>query len=289
MSTVCTERTGFLPVPGGNVWYRVAGEGPAVPVLLLHGGPGCGHDYLEPLEALAAERPVIFYDQLGCGRSDKPADPSLWQIDRFVAEVDAVRKGLGLERIHLLGQSWGAWLALEYLLTRPDGVASVVLANGAASCRDHVAGALSWLADLPAETRALIEGGDYADPAYQMARILYYQQHVCRVDPWPDCMLRTAQNLFESESHAVLYGPSDFEATGNLKDWDRTARLGEINVPTLILGSRYDIAAPPCSLTLFHGIPGAQLHLFANSSHTPHLEETEAFLDTVRAFWNSLR
>jgi hypothetical protein len=99
-------REGYVSVPGGRVWYRIMGAADAVPLLTLHGGPGAGHDYLEPLEALASDRPVVFYDQLGCGRSEQPADRSLWQMDRFVAEIGAVRGALGLERIHLLGHSW---------------------------------------------------------------------------------------------------------------------------------------------------------------------------------------
>src|SRR2546421_1708639 len=120
-STSAPRREGYLPVPGGRVWYQIVGSGPATPLLVLHGGPGAGHDYLETLEGLADERPVVFYDQLGCGRSDQPDDPSRWHIARFVREVDLVRHALGLDRIHLLGQSWGGWLAIEYMLRQPSG------------------------------------------------------------------------------------------------------------------------------------------------------------------------
>lgn len=111
---------GYVSAPGGRVWYQLVGAGDAIPLLTLHGGPGAGHDNLEPLAGLADERPVVFYDQLGCGHSDKPDDLSLWRIERYVAEIDAVRDALGLDRIHLYGQSWGGWLAIEYMMSRPD-------------------------------------------------------------------------------------------------------------------------------------------------------------------------
>jgi len=141
------DDTGFVAVTGGNIWYRRLGEGPATPVLMLHGGPGAGHDYLEPLaERLAAHRPVVVYDQLGCGRSDAPDDPSLWTVDRSVEELDQVRNALGLERTHLFGQSWGGWLAIEYMCRRPEGIVALVLASTSAS-----------IPQFMAEARGLIE------------------------------------------------------------------------------------------------------------------------------------
>ena len=112
-------KEGKIKIDGYQVWYRRVGNG-GIPLLTLHGGPGAGHDYLEPLEGLATDRSVIFYDQLGCGKSDQPDDRSLWRIERFVAEVNTVRQALGLEQIHLLGQSWGGWLTIEYMLSRPQ-------------------------------------------------------------------------------------------------------------------------------------------------------------------------
>jgi proline-specific peptidase len=145
-------------VDGYQVWYRCVGRG-GIPLLLLHGGPGAGHDYLESLEALAADRLLVFYDQLECGRSDQPDDRSLWRLERFVAEVDTVRRALHLEQIHLLGQSWGGWLAIEYLLTHPPGVVSVVLASTSASIPQFVAEAARLKAALPPAARAISLAG----------------------------------------------------------------------------------------------------------------------------------
>lgn len=177
---------GFISVDGGRIWYRcVCRDG--IPLLVLHGGPGAGHDYLEPLEALAADRPVVFYDQLGCGRSDQPDDPSLWRLERFVAEVSRVREALGLERMHLFGQSWGGWLGIEYLLSHPRGVVSLVLASTSASIPQFVAEA-AWLqAALPPDVYRTLQRheatGDLRHPAYEAAVSEFYRRHVCRLDP----------------------------------------------------------------------------------------------------------
>ena len=287
--TADQDREGFVQVPGGRVWYRIAGaESPAVPLLVLHGGPGAGHDYLEPLAALAGERPVVFYDQLGCGKSDIPADESLWRIERFAQEVAAVRRGLGLDRVHLLGHSWGGFLAIEYMLGRPTGIQSLVLASTAASM-PQVIDEMSRLIDqLPEETRETIRRceaeGATASAEYQAACLVFYQRHLCRLEPWPEPLQRSVVNLTQTPVYAVMNGPSEFTITGNLRDWDRTARLGEIAAPALITVGRYDELPIACAETLRAGVPGATLRLFENSSHTAHLEETDLFLQTVSEF-----
>ena len=148
---------GYVEVEGGRVWYRRLGGGDALPVLLLHGGPGAAHDYMLPLaERLSEHRPAIVYDQLGCGRSDRPDDTSLWTVDRFAAEVDQVRTALGLDRCHLLGQSWGGWLAIDYMARGPAGVAGLVLASTSASIAQFVAGARGLIDELPEPHRTAL-------------------------------------------------------------------------------------------------------------------------------------
>ena len=281
-------REGVVPVPGGQVWYRIVGTGHAVPVLTLHGGPGAGHDYLEPLEALAPDRPVVFYDQLGCGRSERPTDRALWRIERFVAEVNAVRRSLALERVHLLGQSWGGWLALEYMTTPPQGVASLTLASTSASIPEFVREAARLIAALPAEIRNTLQryeqAGDLQHPDYQAAVLEFYKRHLCRLDPWPDALLRSVKNIEGNPVYETMNGPNEFTVIGNLKDWDRTASLERITVPTLITVGRYDEITPNCALTLHHRIPGSVLHIFERSAHSAHLEEPEEYIRVVRDF-----
>jgi proline-specific peptidase len=273
---------------GYRVWYRRVGSGPLTPLLILHGGPGAGHDYLETLEALADERPVIFYDQLGCGRSDKPDDPSRWHIGRFVREVDLVRQALGLSRIHLLGQSWGGWLAIEYMLGQPAGIDGPILASTSASIPQFVAECERLKSELPPDVYATLQkyesAHDYSHPAYEKAAEEFYKRHLCRLWPWPDPYLRTVGNLTNNQVYETMNGPNEFMVIGNLQTWDRIGRLDEIRARTLITVGKYDELSPTCAETLRQGIPGSRTALFEHSSHTAHLEETDAYLAVVRAF-----
>lgn len=283
------DQTGFIDVPGGRVWYRIAGVGaPGTPLLLLHGGPGAGHDGFEPLGALADERPVVFYDQLGCGRSDIPDDPSLWRVDRFVEEVGAVRQALEVERVHLLGSSWGGWLAIEYAVTNGGGLSSLVLSSTSASSRQFLEGARGLLAELPGEVRETIERleteGKTESPEYLQACMAFYKQHLCRLEPWPEQMIRSGGNVAASATYRSMWGPSEFTCTGVLEDWDRESRLSEIAVPTLVTRGGYDEMTQDCANTLVSGIPNAELHVFENSAHTAHLEEADAYQAVVRDF-----
>jgi proline-specific peptidase len=287
--TQTATREGHINVPGGRVWYKIIGDGPGIPLLLLHGGPGAGHDGFEPLEALADERPVVFYDQLGCGKSDIPGDESLWVIERFADEVGAVRNGLGLDRVHLLGHSWGGFLAIEYMLRRPSGVVSLVLSSTAASAAAFGRESRGLVANLPEETRATIERceaeGRTDSPEYEAASLVFFSQYLCRLPmPWPDCLMRSYANVQASPTYNFMWGPSEFTVTGNLGEWDRTDRLNEISVPTLILSGRYDEATPMLAAELKAGIPGAESLIFENSAHCSPVEEPEEYQRVVRDF-----
>jgi proline-specific peptidase len=278
---------GTIRVDGHQVWYRRVGSG-GTPLLILHGGPGAGHDYLEPLEALAADRTVVFYDQLGCGKSDQPNDRSLWRMERFVAEVGTVRRALGLERMHLLGESWGGWLAIEYMLIPPRGVVSLVLASTSASIPQFVAEASRLKAALPPAIYHTIQryeaAGDFHHPDYEAAVLEFYKRHLCRLDPWPELLGHSAHNLAGNAVYETMSGPNEFIVTGNLKDWDRIDRLSEITVPTLITVGRYDEITPACAETMHGRMPHAQMRVFEQSSHTAHREETETYLQVVADF-----
>ena len=282
------EEEGHIDVPGGQVWYKVVGSGESVPLLTLHGGPGGGHDYLEPLNALASERPVVFFDQLGCGKSDTPDDVSLWRIDRFVDEVTAVRDALGLDRIHLLGHSWGGWLAIEYMLGAPSGVVSLTLASTSASIPQFVYEAGTLISELPremAETMRRLEAeGDFENPEFEAGMMEFYKRHLCRLDPWPDPIMRSLENLDGNIVYETMNGPTEFTVIGNMKDWNRIEKLGEIVAPTLITCGRYDELTPACSRTLRQGIMNSRMHVFERSAHMAHLEETESYLQILSEF-----
>lgn len=285
---------GFLPVDGHRVWWKrvdpPAGSpvASATPVLLLHGGPGAGHDYLEPLEGLAVDRPVIFWDQLGCGRSDQPDDLSLWTIARFRREVDVVRAGLGLDRIHLLGQSWGGWLGIEYMVHRPAGIVGLVLASTSASIAQFMAEAEKLKAQLPPDVYATMQRCEavqaWTDPDYLAAVDLFYRRHLCRLDPWPDALMRSVANLDGNAVYATINGPNEFIVTGELRTWDRIADLKNITCPTLVTVGGHDEVPLACSETIRDGIAGSELVVFHDSGHCAHLEETTRYLDVVRGF-----
>jgi proline-specific peptidase len=280
---------GFLAFRGHRVWYRIVGEhreDAKPPLLVLHGGPGAAHDYLEPLSLLAEDRQVIFYDQLGCGLSDHPHDPSLWTVSLFVEEVAAVREALGLGSLHILGQSWGGMLAMEYALTQPTGVLSLTIANSPASMTQWVSEANRLRQGLPPEVEQTLlkheTEGTTSDPDYQEAVMVFYERHVCRVTPFPEYVNRSFAQIEEDpEVYHTMNGPSEFHCIGNLKTWDITDRLGEIQLPTLVLSGRYDEATPLIAETVHQGIKGSHWVLFENSSHMPHIEEMERYMQVV--------
>ena len=285
------EQEGFIRVAGEyRVWYRIVGGGAEhehVPLLALHGGPGVPHDYIENLEAMASDsRRVIFYDQLGCGRSDQPDDTSLWRVDRFVEELGIVRRELGLERVHLLGQSWGGMLAIEYMLTRPQGIVSLILASTLSSMPLWITEANRLRNELPPEVQATLlqheTAGTTDDPQYQEAMMVFYERHVCRVVPMPAHVKRALDQA--GVVYHVMNGPTEFHVIGVIKDWDQTSRLSEIHVPTLITSGRYDESTPRINEILHNGIAGSEWVIFENSSHMAHVEEPDLFLPLVASF-----
>jgi proline-specific peptidase len=286
---------GRIPFGGYQTWYRIVGEreeSGRVPVLCLHGGPGATHDYLEPFEALASTgRRIIFYDQLGSGRSavTAPHDSSMWSTELYVREVDAVREALGLDRVHLLGQSWGGMLAMEYALTQPEGLRGLVIESAPASMIQWVSEANHLRQELPREVQATLLAHEAAGTTdtqeYQDANIAFMRRHVCRVDPFPACLQRTLDAIDANpEVYHTMNGPSEFHVVGTLRDWDITERLGEIGVPSLILSGRFDEATPAIAETVHKGIRGSEWVLFENSSHVCHIEETERCLAVVSEF-----
>jgi proline-specific peptidase len=265
---------GTMDVIGGRVWFRVVGaDGPGTPLLTVHGGPGGAHDYLEPLEALADERPIIFYDQLGCGLSDRPEDGSLWTLERFVDELAQVRSSLDLRHVHILGQSWGTMLLSEYVRRcGSDGVSSMVMSGPAIDARMFVEGARSYIPELSKGSRQAIEEGEsssrYDDPAYQRAMNDFYHRHVCRLDPWPECLNRTVSKM-GTAVYLKMWGPSEFTCTGTLRDLDNTQTLRELRTPTLFTCGEFDEATPEATRHYSALTPGSEYVMFRGIAHAP--------------------
>jgi L-proline amide hydrolase len=284
---------GHVPFLGHRTWYRSVGEAsdPArLPVLTVHGGPGATHAALEPLEALAEDgRRVVFYDQLGCGRSDRPREPVTWSIPLFLGELAAVRRALGLGRLHVLGHSWGGVLAMEHLLAGGDGVRSLVLASSPMNAWQWTQEARRLRARLPAPVRRTLElheaGGTVGDDAYLGAMLEYQRRHVCRLEPWPACVGESMLRLRDDPRvHDAMYGPSEFDVTGSLRGWDVIERLPELRLPVLVTSGRHDAATPAIARTAYRRIAGARWALFGRSAHLAHVEETGAYVGLVRRF-----
>jgi proline-specific peptidase len=283
-----TVTEGYLEVPGGRVWYRSVGVSTdASPLLCLHGGPGFTHYYLEPLEALADRRQVIFYDQLGCGNSDRPDDESLWTVDRFVAELAQVRAALGLDDLHLFGSSWGGMLAMQYTLDRKPDLRSLILCGSPASMIRWVADCDELLAAEPDEVRQVIRqheaDGFTACPEYQAAILGFYRAHVCRMNPWPAGLERSFAEA-GYQVYNTMNGPSEFTVTGTLKSWDIMDRLSEITVPALLVGGRHDECTPGHLTEMAGRISGSQLEIIEDASHLCFAEQPAVFTGLVNAF-----
>jgi proline-specific peptidase len=283
---------GTLPFRGLETWYRIVGdrEDPGkLPLLCLHGGPGAPHDYLEPLERVTETgRRAIFYDQIGCGRSSR-TDESMWTVETFVDEVGVVREALGLDRTHIFGSSWGGMLAMEYALTRPRGVASLVISSSPASIPLWAEETNRLRRELPEEVqRALDEheaAGTTDSGEYEAAMLEFYRRHVCRLDPWYDGFLRTMTQLVEYPgAYAYMQGPNEFVITGTLSDWDISGRLGEIDIPTLVTSGKYDECTPKQAELVHRGIRGSEWVVFENGSHTQFAEEPERYLEVLDDF-----
>lgn len=292
-NTVQADRIeGMVDVPDGAVWFqRIESPAAGTPLLCLHGGPGMPHDYLEPLVALSDERPVVFYDQLGCGRSPAGADVS-WTVERFVDELAAVRWHLGLDEVVLFGNSWGGMLAIRYVLDHPKGVRALILSSAPPSVSQWLSDAARLRSELPATVQDVLQiheaGGHYACPEYQGAVAEFYRRHLCRVTPWPDCMERTFAGI-GGDVYMAMWGPSEFgPVPGVLRDWEMLGRLSEIDVPTLVTCGRHDEATPEHMAMLSGGIPNAELAVFEHSSHTAFIEETSAYLARLRTFLDSV-
>jgi L-proline amide hydrolase len=276
---------GYVDFRGYRTWYRRVGDA-GTPLLALHGGPGSTHHYFAPLERLADERTVVLYDQIGCGGSDHPTDIE-WSVELFRDEVAAVREQLGLDRIHLLGTSWGGMLALEHVLSGAEGIVSLVLSSTLASIDQWAAEQRRLRAALPPEVIEVLDrheqAGTYDDPEYEQAMEAYFDRHFYR-GPKPRAELERMDEGRAPNVYRAMQGPNEWTVTGVLRGWDVRDRLGEIDVPTLVIRGRHDMCTPAIAQTLVEGIAGATEVVLEESSHTPALEEPDRYLEVVRRF-----
>ncbi|MGD1956807.1 MAG: proline iminopeptidase-family hydrolase [Sphingomonadales bacterium] len=282
------RKSGFVDVPGGPVWYEIMGGGEGTPLLLLHGGPGSYTCYYQYLAPLGDTRPVIRYDQLGGGRSGRPTDKTLWNRDRFVEEVAAVRAALGLDEVHILGHSWGGALAAYYYLqTGGDGVKSLILSSPLLSTPRWIADANLLRGQLPGDVQAVLSAEEKAgttdSKAYAQATRAFYKQFVSRGEAAErdfDCSGVSGNNAIYEQ----MWGPSEFYATGSLVDFDLTPRLKDIKAPTLFITGEYDEARPETLARFAALVPDSRLEVIPDVAHASFSRVPGPYMQIVRTF-----
>ncbi|OBI32986.1 proline iminopeptidase [Mycobacterium sp. E1386] len=278
---------GTIAVPGGSAWFKRVGGGAGLPLLVVHGGPGLPHTYLRSLERLADEREVIYWDQLGCGKSERPSNPELWTMQRSVAEMDAVVAGLGLNRFHIFGNSWGGMMAQQYVLDVPSGAATLTISNSIASIPQFSEMVARLKAKLDPAVQSAIDRHEAAGTTYtaeyQNAIRTWNETYLCRVRPWPPELLEAFANM-GADIFETMFGPSDFHIVGTIRDWDVFDRLAAITLPTLILAGRFDECVPEHMWDMHRRIAGSRFVFFEESAHMPFIEEPAKFDSVMRDF-----
>lgn len=285
----------MLPVMGGRfkVWTKQMGNSP-LKVLLLHGGPGFTHQYLEAMESFLPEAGIemYYYDQLGCGNSDRPDDLSLWEIPRFVEEVEEVRCGLGLENFVLYGQSWGGVLGIEYALKYQHNLRALVISNMTAGMQAYLKRIGKIRLMLSPESQAKLSELEaakaYDSPEYE--RIMMeelYPIAICRSKPWPEPLMRAFRDA-NLAIYNYMQGRSEFEVTGTFKDWERWDDLHRITVKTLVLGAEHDSMDPEDICKMAQMMPNATSAICPNGSHLALWDDQAAYFDHLLGFLRGL-
>jgi L-proline amide hydrolase len=282
----------------GSTWYRVVGDlkSSKTPVMILHGGPGAGHNYCEPIAEVLAQtgRAAVLYDQIGCGNSthlpDKPKE--FWTPELFMEELVLLTEHLGISnKYDIVGQSWGGMLGMQFAITKPMGLNAMVIADSPASMEVWVSEANKLRKELPPEVEATLLKHEAAetteDPEYVAAVDVFYSRHLCRI-PQPPCVVASFEQMAADPTvYHTMNGPSEFHVIGSLKHWDIRPQLKEIITPTLLVSGQYDEATPAMVKEINGLIPGSKWELFAESSHMPHVEEPAKFKRVVSEFLDS--
>jgi proline iminopeptidase len=281
-----------------KVWTKkvgnATGENP-IKVLLLHGGPGVNHEYFTVFEDYFPQQNIEFYyyDQLGSMHSDQPHDTALWQLPRFLEEVEQVRKGLGLDSFYLLGHSWGGMLAQEYGIKYQQHLRGLIISNMAASIPSYLVYINALRAKLPPEKIAILEKYErenrYDAPEYQrVMREDLYNNYICRLKPWPDA-LEHSMNHVNAEVYNTMQGNNEFVVTGTFKNWDVWAKLPQIHVPTLVIGSKYDEMDPKDLYKMGKLIPNSHTYICPEGSHFAFWDDQKHYFPELLSFLKAVQ
>lgn len=284
-----------IETPKGTfrVWTKRFGNNPRIKILLLHGGPACTHEYMECFESFFPQEGFEFYeyDQLGSAYSDQPDDTSLWVLDRFVEEVEQVRKAIGADQhnFFILGNSWGGILGMQYALKYQGNMKALIVSNMMASCPDYGKYAEEVLAKQmdPAvlkEIREMEAKKDFSNPRYmELLQPHFYNQHICRLQEWPEPTTRSFSRL-NSKIYTQMQGPSEFGIGGNLANWDIKARLPEITIPTLMIGAKHDTMDPEAMEWQSKKVKNGSYLYCPNGSHLAMWDDQQVYMSGVIDF-----
>lgn len=286
---------GYMPYLGYQTYYRIVGEcvNDRKPILLLHGGPGSTHNYFEVLDRLAAEgRQVISYDQIGCGKSFVEGHPELWTSKVWMDELMSIRKYLHLDHVHILGQSWGGMLLIEYLITQnPQGVCSAILSSTLPEnelwCREQHR-MIRMMSETDQKAIAKAETtGNYTEAEYQKANERFMLLHCAGpvTEDSPECLRRPKKA--GTESYIVGWGPNEYNATGTLAFYHYTERLKEIHTPCLITSGTNDLCTPLVAKTMYDQIPNARWELFEGARHMSFVEQNDKYCEILSEWLNA--
>lgn len=289
------SREGLIGVLGYKLFYKIfePKEGKIRgTVLCLHGGPGMPHNYLLPMADLTNfGYRVVFYDQLGVGKSEMPENKYIFSIEYGVEEVEAFRKTMNLGKVNLFGSSYGGLLAIAYALKYQRYLKSLITAGGLASVPLTVAEMQRMKSELEPEVRSILEKyesvGDFENPEYVKASMTFYHKHICRLPTWPEELQYTIDNV-SKPVYGLMNGPNEFTIIGSMKYWDVTNRLHTIKVPTYVTGGRFDEVSTKVAESIHRGIKGSKRSTFEKSSHTPFWEEREKYMRTIAGFLDKI-
>ena len=288
-------REGYMPFLEYKTYYRVVGKntGNKKPLVLLHGGPGSTHNYFEVLDRIAEEdgRQLVMYNQIGCGNSYVENRPDLWNSKVWIEELIELRKHLGLDEIHLLGQSWGGMQTLEYVCNyKPEGLKSIILSSTLPASWLWAEEAQRMIAQMPQDMQDAIkkatESGDYSSPEYQAAEAEYMRQHCAGevTENDPECLRRPKKA--GRESYVVGWGPNEFTPLGTLKDYDVIDQLGDIKEPTLIINGGNDLCTPYVAKFMYDRIPNSEWELFRTCRHMCFVEDNDHYVEVLKKWMN---
>ena len=288
-------REGFMPYLEYKTYYRIVGEntGNKKPLVLLHGGPGSTHNYFEVLDRLAEEdgRQIVMYDQIGCGESYVENRPDLWNAATWINELVALREHLGLDEMHLLGQSWGGMLLLDYVCNhKPEGLKSLILSSTLPASWMWGIEQHRMIKELPQEMQDAIEKAtstnDYSDPVYQAAEAEYMLRHAAGAvtDESPECLRRPVKK--GGEAYVVGWGPNEYTPMGTLKEYDVTEQLKDIKEPTLVINGGNDLCTPYITKYMYDRIPNSKWELFRTCRHMCFVEDNDRYVELMKEWLN---